>query len=80
MIYKVYVCGVHKDTNAAVKVFYQIDSDSKRTIRKQMQLRYDSIWSMRIKVDWVRTILSILNHSIIKRHEPTEESQDTSKS
>jgi hypothetical protein len=80
MIYKVHVCGVPKDTNVAVKVFYQIDSDSKRTIRKQMQLQYDSIWSMRIKVDWVRTILSILNHSIIRRNESTEESQDTSKS
>ena len=80
MIYKVHVCGVPKDTDVAVKVFYQIDSDSKRTIRKQMQLQYDSIWSMRIKVDWVRTILSILNHSIIRRNESTEESQDTSKS
>lgn len=80
MIYKVHVYGVPKDTNVAVKVFYQIDSDSKQTIRKQMQLRYDSIWSIRIEVDWLRTILSILNHSIIKRHEPTEESQDTSKS
>lgn len=79
MIYKVRVCGVPKDTNVAIKVFYQIDSDSKQTIRKQMQLRYDSIWSIRIEVDWLRTILSILNHSIIKRHEPTEESQDTSK-
>lgn len=80
MIYKVHVYGVPKDTNVAVKVLYQIDSDSKRTIRKQMQLQYDSIWSIRIEVDWLRTILSILNHSIIKRHEPTEESQDTSKS
>lgn len=79
MIYKVHVCGVPKDTNIAVKVLYQIDSDSKQTIRKQMQLRYDSIWSIRIEVDWLCTILSILNHSIIKRHEPTEESQDTSK-
>lgn len=80
MIYKVHVYGVPKDTDVAVKVFYQIDSDSKQTIRKQMQLRYDSIWSIRIEVDWLRTILSILNHSIIKRHEPTEESQDISKS
>lgn len=80
MIYKVHVCGVPKDTNVAVKVFYQNRFDSKQTIRKQMQLQYDSIWSIRIKVDWVRTILSILNHSIIRRNESTEESQDTSKS
>jgi hypothetical protein len=67
MIYKVHVCGVPKDTNVAVKVFYQIDSDSKQTVREQLQLQYDSIWSMHIKVDWVRTILSILNHSIINQ-------------
>ena len=48
MIYKVHVCGVPKDTDVAVKVFYQIDSDSKQTVREQMQLRYDSIWSTQL--------------------------------